>query len=221
MRSNASGEESPASPAITEPVDDCDPAWAQDLHIVDERTIERPNAVSHCTRVPVRKLSSPVLGWSVEAIYHLWKSKFRNPTGPPDWTQKWTAFTFIILDEQTAINRKCLLCSNAPDFGETPGEVVLKAIRMTFEKAVSDNLNVWEILHRCPSEWNDEQILELYPPSSVFVLSRMADGRPVYRTASTEEALANRRRAVQGVTKEQLWSHLGKSSDYRPKKSSS
>jgi hypothetical protein len=68
----------------------------------------------------------------------------------------WTSFTFIVMDANSAEDRKCILCCNAPDIGEKGDEVVLKSVRMPFAEAAPSMVS-FEMMTMAPSESNEGQ----------------------------------------------------------------
>ena len=47
----------------------------------------------------------------------------------------WTSFTFVVLDADSANDRKCILCYNAPERGKKGDELLLRNVRIQFAEA--------------------------------------------------------------------------------------
>ena len=100
-----------------------------------------------------------------------------------------------------ATPRQCILCSDAPDFGEADEEVKLKKLRIPIEQAM-EGLCALEQLTMTPSEALDPVGLKISMmplPTTVPIGQQEPDGPMLYKIATPAEARANKRRGIKMV----------------------
>lgn len=113
--------------------------------------------------------STPFLTHGPTDIYTYWKLHLRAPLDKPQIASPWTAFTFLILDLESASSGTVVVCSDGPDIGEPPSaieEPVFKTRRLPFAVA-ADSLPALEFLSLCLSEITAETAFKLIPPASL------------------------------------------------------
>jgi hypothetical protein len=71
---------------------------------------------------------APFYNWSMKDIYDFWLTHVRPPLDRA--STGWTSFTVLVLDANSTKDRKCGVCSNAPDLGEQGDGEILKSVRM-------------------------------------------------------------------------------------------
>jgi hypothetical protein len=130
--------------------------------------------------------------WSVGEIYNFWLAHIRPPMDVV--SSGWTSFTFLMLDANSTKDRKCTLCCDAPDIGETGDEVVLKSVRMPFAEAAVRMLS-FEMMSMAPSEWNKETAFSVIPPVWVDTMDTPL-GELWGKIATPEYVKAAKRRAL-------------------------
>ena len=110
--------------------------------------------------------------------------------------EKFTRFVFLVVDTESVESDpwECILCCDAPDFGEADEEIKLKQIRMPLRDAI-DYLVVLEQLVMTPSE-----VLEPYrwplcmtPPATLMITEK---DRTACEIATPAEARWNKRRGI-------------------------
>ena len=151
--------------------------------------------ITHGGRVPCAPVGVPFLDWSPEELYEYWKA---NTRGDLDTIKnRWTTFTFTILDENSANNQDLLMCSDGPDFREGDAvtgrdEIKLKCIRMKFSHFV-----MWmpglETLTNTPSEVNKEICLKAIPP---VIINPEYLGAMQGKLATLNEMRRNKRQVI-------------------------
>ena len=107
------------------------------------------------------------------------------------------------MDEECvqATPRQCIICSDAPDFGEADEEVKLKTLQMPIEQAMGSLCSL-EQLTITPSEALDPDGLKVNvmpPPTMVPIGQQEPDGPMAYKIATPAEARANKRRGIKMV----------------------
>jgi hypothetical protein len=104
---------------------------------------------------------APFYNWSMKDIYDFWLTHVRPPLDRA--STGWTSFTVLVLDANSTKDRKCGVCSNAPDLGEQGDGEILKSVRMSFAEA-PPNMVSFEMMTIAPSESNKETTLNVVPP---------------------------------------------------------
>ncbi|KAL9628238.1 MAG: hypothetical protein Q9164_007351, partial [Protoblastenia rupestris] len=142
---------------------------------------------------------TPFIGCTIDQIYAFFKAHLR-PADDSTTLEHFTTFTFLVVDEECVQSTpwQCILCSDAPDFGEADEEVKLKTLRMPIEQAMGD-LCALEQLTMTPSEALDPGGLNvgmMPPPTMVPIGQREPDGQRLYKVATPVEARANKRRGI-------------------------
>ena len=135
-------------------------------------------------------------GSSVDEAYDFFKLQLRSPDCYGTRT-RFSYFTFLVVDEECLQTQPytCVVCSDAPDFGEAEDEIKLKQIRMDFED-VAQYLPALEELILTPDEFCDKEEQLLFnimpPPTMMFT-----EEKDVYKLAPGMEARRTKRRALQ------------------------
>ena len=135
------------------------------------------------------------IGWTVEDIYAFFKSHLRPPQD--DLTGSFFSnFTFVVVDQVCVSSRRwqCIICCDAPDFGEQSKEIELKKIRMSLAEAV-DHLIAFEELFLTPDEFEDQEEtlgFEVTPPATLTFTAQLN----VYHHVTLDQARKNRVRAL-------------------------
>ena len=119
---------------------------------------------------PVKSCPEPFSNWSIEELYAFYRQNLQ--AAPDAETHRYSAFTFLILDEESAKDKSLLMCCDAPDWGEKADDAVLKSLRVSFSEAGGD-ISSFEFLSMTPSElrkdggllvepnpWMDQIVLE-------------------------------------------------------------
>jgi hypothetical protein len=83
----------------------------------------------------------------------------------------WTLFAFLILDDKSAKDRKCILCCDVPDIGEKEDEVIVKSVKLPRAKAAI-NMVSFETLTLAPSEMT---YISVVPPAWVDTTGFLPD----------------------------------------------
>ena len=136
--------------------------------------------------------SENFVGWSTDDIYAFWRQYVRAKDDIVE--NRYTAFTFLVADEQTASNKTVLLCSDAPDWGEGEHDVVLKEVRMGFRDAAIDVAS-FEYLSMTPSEWGKGKGLIVNPNPWMKVVE-LETGQRAMVFSTPEFARARKRQAL-------------------------
>ena len=138
----------------------------------------------------------PFLNCTVEEIYEFYKENLR-PKDDSTAHDPINAFTFIVVDEACfrADPKECILCSDAPDFGEE--EVKLKQVRLPIRKVLESLVSV-EMLSMTPSELGTdaEIVVTMMPPAWTVPFG---DEPRLYKPATPAQARENKRRALEGI----------------------
>ena len=139
---------------------------------------------------------TPFLGCTVDEVYDYFKTHLR-PADDSTGGEFCTAFAFLVVDEACvkARPRQCILCCDAPDFGELDGETQLKRLRMPIENAVW-HLTPLETLYMTPSEVEDNSGWALSTMPECTLMPWDAESHNLYRVATNAEARWNKRRAI-------------------------
>ena len=74
---------------------------------------------------------TPFLGCTVDEVYEFDKTRMR-PLDHSTSLKHFMRFVFLAIDEEcvTSTPRQCILCCDAPDYGEEDQEIKLKSFRM-------------------------------------------------------------------------------------------
>ncbi|KAI9708432.1 MAG: hypothetical protein M1820_003892 [Bogoriella megaspora] len=156
-----------------------------------------PTATGHedvnaASQAPICKSPDTFDGWSVNDIYAFWKQYVRAKDSVVE--NRYTAFTFLICDLQTTIDKTVLLCSDAPDWGEAPNIIELKTVRMGFKDACIDCAS-FEYLSMTPSEWGKGKGL-ICDPNPWMKVVGMEGGQQVLMFSTPAFARTQKRRAL-------------------------
>ncbi|KAF2460941.1 hypothetical protein BDY21DRAFT_369051 [Lineolata rhizophorae] len=164
------------------------------LLILDGETVDDGSKAKRASRAPFSKpIDNPFAESATPYdIYDMWKRKLRGPANSTE--SNLTSFTFAILDRQTLVDYSCVVCCDAPDFGEQEDEVVLKALRMGFDEALF-NLARFEMLTCAPSEARSDMVLSVIPPA-IFDTTGFPPGSMKGTLATPAVARQNKRRAI-------------------------
>jgi hypothetical protein len=135
---------------------------------------------------------APFYDWSIKDIYDFWLTHVRPPMDAA--SAGWTSFTFLVLDVNSTKDRKCVVCSNAPDIGEKGDEEVLKSVRMSFAEALPTMVS-FEMMTMAPSESNKETALNVVPPVWLDTTDTLPGEGLKGKLATPEYARAAKRRA--------------------------
>ncbi len=116
--------------------------------------------------------SVPFLVNTVDQVYDFFKSHLR-PADDSTARKPFTYFTFIVIDAECVESDpwQCILCCDAPDYGEAHEEVKLKQLRMPIAK-VMERLCPREMLGQTPSEFANGStwVLSMIPPPTHFFI---------------------------------------------------
>ena len=108
-------------------------------------------------------------------------------------------YTFLVIDEECikADPWQCILCCDAPDYGEADEEIKLKQLRLPLQEAAK-HLCVLEQLVMTPSEvLNPDRLpLCMSPPATLMVTEH---DRNEYRLATPMESRLTKKRAIEMV----------------------
>ncbi|KAI9732448.1 MAG: hypothetical protein M1834_001656 [Cirrosporium novae-zelandiae] len=162
---------------------------ASPLTIIETTHIK---SITHSSRLPMSGFNSPFVGWTVDDVYEFFKSSIRQP--PNSTEGDWTAYTFIILDQQSITDKTLLLCCDAPDFGEAGEEVVLKTMRLPFTKGLGEWVGL-ELLNKTPSEIGSNEVMRVMPPSTMTNIEYNQENM-TGRVATPEIARRNKRQGI-------------------------
>ena len=140
---------------------------------------------------------TPFLGCSVNQVYDFFKASLR-PAGESKVNESCTYFSFIAIDEECLRSEppQCIVCSDAPDFGEAENEMKLKTLRMDIVLAFQ-YLCALEQLSLTPSELNkaDGWVMAMMPPAIMNEDPDSDSGS--FRIATLGQARQNKRRGIQ------------------------
>ena len=134
---------------------------------------------------------APFRKYTVEDIYEFYKLNIRQTSSAKHFAN----FVFLVVDEECVRSHpnQCILCSDAPDFGEAEDEIILKQLRLPIEQAMQ-NIEMTESLHVCPSEVGHPSgmALSIMPPPSLAPtpeLIRLSKKNAIRGINSVDEAL--------------------------------
>ncbi|KAL8889667.1 MAG: hypothetical protein Q9215_003077 [Flavoplaca cf. flavocitrina] len=140
-------------------------------------------------------IDSPFLDTSVEKVYEIFKT---NISAPDDnaMDRPFTHFTCVMIDQECIDSApyQCIVCSDAPDFGEAAGANMLKSMRLPLEVA-APVLVPLEQLFMTASEAidSDSDCLYSMPPCTVK-RGHYRDGRHLLATPA--ESRRQKERAI-------------------------
>lgn len=147
----------------------------------------------------------PFIGFTPAQVYEFHK-RIRpadDHTGP----RKFTYFTFLAIDEQCvrADPMECLICCDAPDFGEDEYDINLKVLRVPFA-ILMKYLYALEQMAVTPSEVTSGEEFPLTSmPSPGLQVEDQTNGRVVFRCPLEEDL----RSAALSMQLEQAAAELG------------
>ena len=141
---------------------------------------------------------TPFLGCTIEEIYDFFKAHLR----PPDDSvalEHFTSFTFTVIDAECVLShpQQCIICCDAPDFGEADDEIKLKQLRLPLQEW-SHTVGGLELLRRTPSEIESQapMVIATMPPPELVPIP---DKPGLYRIATPAESRVARKRAIRVV----------------------
>ena len=152
--------------------------------------------------------------YTIEQVYDFYKSHLKaadDSIGP----QQFSAFTFVVVDQACLKSEpyECIICSDAPDFGEADDAIVLKQVRVPVRLAwrpiqrleeltmTSSELECWVDYPRDLERW----ILEMqrkpprYVARSVGAPGPDGDENISFGLATPAEARARKRSGIKKV----------------------
>ncbi|KAL9096411.1 MAG: hypothetical protein Q9165_001408 [Trypethelium subeluteriae] len=132
-------------------------------------------------------------GWSIDDIYAFWKQYVRAKDDVVD--NRYTAFTFLVADEQTAKDKTVFVCTDAPDWGEGENDVVLKKLRMSLKDAAIDMAS-FEYLSMTPKEWGKGKGLITDPNPWMKVVGYTDNNEEILRFGTPAFARQRKRAAL-------------------------
>lgn len=136
----------------------------------------------------------PFRNWTIPEIYEFYKAHLR-PAPDGSGTKHFTSFTFFVVDEECVQSDipKSIVCSDAPDFGESD-EVELKYFRIPIAE-VMPSMAALEMLSMTPSEVRDQSefCLKVFPQP---MLVSDPDNPNTYQLATPQEGRANKRAGI-------------------------
>jgi hypothetical protein len=139
---------------------------------------------------------SPFIGWSPETVYKFFTSHIQGPQGAAAHANGFSQYTLLILDSQSAPDRSILVCSDAPDIGETADQIVLKTIRMLL--ADIGMMCTIELLLMAPSEWDKEIVMKVNPPAFLNMIEIPQSSGKFFGTIATPRIARRNKRAGLG-----------------------
>ncbi|KAL8647407.1 MAG: hypothetical protein Q9210_005578 [Variospora velana] len=133
--------------------------------------------------------------FTLDELYEFHKAYLR-PADNLVTDHRYSYFGFIVIDESCLVSEpwECIICCDAPDFGEATDEVTLKQVRMDFEDTAT-YLPALEELIITPDEFEDKDVdlsFEVVPPPS----TTFTETKGEYRLVSPAQARQNKRRAL-------------------------
>jgi len=159
------------------------------------------------------QLDTEFLDCELDEVYDFWRRNLRaadNSEGP----YQLSAFTFVVIDEAclNSDRMQCIVCSDAPDFGEADDAIVVKQVRIDATKAWCIMVALEE-LTMTPSEtahwagnWEDKDFSVLNvvarPPTTMTLVEDENRNDIVRRYATPAEARANKRKAIKAGERE-------------------
>jgi hypothetical protein len=141
---------------------------------------------------------TPFYDQSINEVYDFWLAHVRPPMDKT--SGHWTSITFLILDNKSAKDRKCILCCDAPDIGEEGEEVIINSVRLPFAEAAVSMVSI-EMLTVAPSEMNKKTYFSVMPPAWVDTTG-FPPGELTGKIATPEYARAKKRWALLQVEDE-------------------
>lgn len=140
-------------------------------------------------------IESPFIDSSVEEVYEIFK-KTISTADDIAMERPFTHFTCVMIDQECIYSNpyQCIVCSDAPDFGEVAGANRLKSMRLPLEVAASVLVPL-EQLSMTPSEAieSDSDCLTSTPPFTVMADSQY-DG--CHDLATPAESRRHKERAI-------------------------
>lgn len=144
--------------------------------------------------------SQPFNDHTVDQAYDFFKVILR-PADDSNKLASYSTFTFLAVDAACIQSQpwQCIVCSDAPDYGESPNETHLKQIRLPIEKAMQ-YLCPLEQLNMTPSDISnpDSRPLCTIPPWTMIPIESLP-GEDVerFRMATPVEARETKRRGIE------------------------
>lgn len=162
----------------------------------DEPDFEK--IMDHLEKMMGVQETSPFIGWTVEKVYDFYKAHVRPDENLTEREGHFTAFAFAVIDEEClkADPPQVILCSDAPDFDESEGEVKLKQIRLPLMKALEEVAPI-DDLSVTPSEVEKEteKVLTMRPPPTLMSMND-PENPDMFRAATSIEARQNKRKCI-------------------------
>ena len=111
----------------------------------------------------------PFLNSTVEEVYEFFKNHLRpRDDDPRGYHHTFSYFTFLAIDEDCIKSEpyECILCCDAPDYGDPHPETRLKQLRLPVARAI-EGLNFLEDFIKTPSEvaGDPDFVMSMRPPS--------------------------------------------------------
>ena len=130
----------------------------------------------------------------MDQVYIFYKKHLRPAEDYSGPGEHFTRFTFIIVDEECIKSSplQCILCSDAPDFGEA--ETKLKQLRLPMEKAVEHLCALEQLCFTMSTiEHPSGLSLSIMPPP---IMKPVLDQPGAYKVATAAEARENKKEAI-------------------------
>lgn len=169
-----------------------------DVPWIEITTSEGPNVLAdlRANASSTSPSPTPFHSWPLSRVHAFYNAHLRpDPSG--SGPRHFSSFTFFVIDAAclAASPPQCMVCSDAPDFGEATNEIKLKCFRVDIEE-VMPSIAALEMLSMTPSEVRDRKPLCLkVEPQPMLVLDPNVPGQ--FQLATPEEGRANKRAGIE------------------------
>ncbi|KAK6544074.1 hypothetical protein TWF694_000784 [Orbilia ellipsospora] len=154
--------------------------------------------ITHATRHPSPPLTSPFSStWTPRDFYNYFNLHLRaDPTTLDRQKTKFANFTFLILSPATLASPSLpvTVCTDAPDFYESPDTPILKVREMPFVEVVQV-IDCYELCIQCISEYGLAKTMSQQPIANLVDVEYTEHGY-IGRLATVDQMRANRFKAV-------------------------
>ncbi|KAF3906446.1 hypothetical protein ABW20_dc0105755 [Dactylellina cionopaga] len=155
-------------------------------------------SITHATRHPSPPLTSPFdPTWSPRDFYNFFRLHLQaDPTKLGRAQGKFSNFTFLIISSSTFSSKSypVTVCTDAPDFYESPTEPILKTQVMPFTEAVQ-TVDAYDLCVQCISEHGLPKVMSQQPVAIIADVEFTSSGYQG-KLATVDQIRENRFKAI-------------------------